>query len=167
MKRLPTDEERAALVMGCDLIKTGSALIFRSQENGNKIILPACGYKRSGNPKLQEAGIKGKYWTSDMDTYDLIWIIGFDRYDKMMTYTSLTTDYNSVRLVSTEPAEGFVDLGLSVYWADHNEDGLMTWHEAMKAYNHKKYLRLLKEQKIAMFKERVRQAVEKNKVDKV
>ena len=121
MKRLPTKEELKELIEQCTWRWTKSSGVNGYKvtgKTGNTIFLPASGFSRG--IKIQHVGSRGYYWSSSVDDDYHADFLDFCIFYVVMYCYDYRYDGLSVRLVSEEDTEGFIDLGLSVRWATCN-----------------------------------------------
>lgn len=123
--RTPTIDELAYLISGCtwmwveDFKGSGVAgLLGTSTANGNTIFLPAAGYRNAAY--LYDAGCKGYYWASSLDSYYSNNACGLNFGDKEKIFTG-SGGYNnsgeSVRAVVSS-CNGVADIsnqGIQIY----------------------------------------------------
>lgn len=133
MKRLPTKEEFEALLKLPHYLDKDRKVLVVNASNGNVLFF---GYLFS---KIERnVSTTGYYWSSTIDDYGYSYFLSIS--DFCVGIADINGYYcHSVRLVSEEPCDGFVDMGTGVYWSTENyregEKEYFTWDEAMKIQN--------------------------------
>lgn len=132
MKRLPTREEFKTLLnllYKWDNKRRG--LVFTAN-NGNELFFPALGYRFGID--VYSISYNGNYWTATpYDGFSALYLY-FDSDEAIMGIYYCNYG-RTIRLVSDEPCDGYIDMGTGVYWAPENYcEGrkiYFTWDEAM------------------------------------
>lgn len=143
MKRLPTKEEYETLLTYLQSWNEDWSERTFMRKNKNSITFQAKGFISETNLGLLSLESDGFYLTSTKDDalipqFSGIWVFRLQYYfPPYMRLISAQARY-SVRLVSDEPCEGYVDMGDGIYWAKENykegEKEYFTYEEALKIY---------------------------------
>lgn len=133
MKRLPTREEFKTLLnllYKWDNKRRG--LVFTAN-NGNELFFPALGYRFGID--VYSISYNGNYWSATPYDGFIALYLYFDSDEAIMGIYYCNYG-RTIRLVSDEPCDGYIDMGTGVYWAPENYcEGrkiYFTWDEAMK-----------------------------------
>lgn len=125
MKRLPTREEfNALLKLPYKWDEKRRGLIFTAS-NGNELLFPAMGYRFDID--VYSINYCGYYWSATPYSIFSAWYFYFDSNKSNMDVYYGNYD-RTIRLVSDEPCDNYIDMGIGVYWAQEN------YHEGKKIY---------------------------------
>lgn len=125
MKRLPTKAEfKALLKLTHKWDEERNGLIFTAS-NGNELFFPAMGYRFDID--VYSINYCGYYWSATPYSIFSAWYFYFDSDESNMNVYYVNYD-QTIRLVSDEPCDNYIDMGIGIYWAQEN------YHEGKKIY---------------------------------
>lgn len=133
MKRLPTKAEFDALLkLTYEWDEKRNGLLITS-DNGNWLFFPALGCKY--NAGVYNVYYSGYYWSATQSSEDEAMYLHF-YYNGNNMNDIRRLNGHSVRLISDEPCNGYIDMGTGIYWAIENyhegEKMYFNWEEAME-----------------------------------
>lgn len=133
MKRLPTKTEFKALLKLPRKWDEKRKGLLVTASNGNKLFLPAFG--EYYDTDVSYAGHCGYYWSATQYENYYSWYFFFSSYGENVCSNDCNRGL-SVRFISDKPCDGFVDMGIGIYWSSENYQEVdkmyFTWNEAIE-----------------------------------